>query len=162
MSENGFENEAAAAADAAEVDASAEYGPGGGEGEVEPGAEGPAGTGVEGADAAFELERREDENAQDRSYEAPDFPDELGEDLTPAAEQGNRDGDEMVAEGQDEADVAELSGDTLQVDALEDDGITPVADDDGLPQVADSFSEEDAEGSPADVPGTEGTAPENL
>lgn len=150
MSENGFENEAAQAADAADVDAYAEYGQDGGEGEVEPGAEGPAGTGVEGADAAFELERREEETAQDRSDEAPDFPDELGEDLTPAAEQGNRDGDEMVAAGQDDAEVAELSGDLRDVDALEDDGITPLADDDGLPQVSDSFSEQDAEAGPAD------------
>lgn len=83
---------------------------------VEPGAEGPEGTGIEGADDAL----IEDAGWEDET-EAPDISDEFSTDPVAAAEQGNRPGDEMVSEGDDDAEVAELDGDDLDVDALSDD-----------------------------------------
>ena len=60
---------------------------------IEPGAEGPEGTGIEGADDALVDEAGwEDEN------EAPGLSDEFNTDQSPAAEQGNRVGDEMVSD----------------------------------------------------------------
>ncbi|MFC0672429.1 hypothetical protein [Brachybacterium hainanense] len=41
-----------------------------------------------------------------------------GPDERTAAEQGNREGDEMAAEGQDRSELADLTGDALEVDAL--------------------------------------------
>ncbi|MCG7310675.1 hypothetical protein [Brachybacterium sp. ACRRE] len=84
--------------------------------DVEPGAEGPEGTGVEGADDILEEER--DRDAEDDSFYDSDYPSGLGEDDSAAAEQGNRDGDEMVSEGDDAEEVSELDGDTEDVDAL--------------------------------------------
>ncbi|MBM6591374.1 hypothetical protein [Brevibacterium sp. RIT 803] len=85
---------------------------------VEPGAEGPEGTGIEGADnELLDAKDMESGNA------APDIPDEFSTDSSPAAEQGNRRSDHMVSEDHDDAEVAELSGDDLDVDALADDGI---------------------------------------
>lgn len=105
---------------------------------VEPGADGPEGTGVEGADdALIEGAGWEDEN------EAPDLSDEFNTDQSPAAEQGNRVGDEMVSEGDDDFEVAELDGDDLDVDALADDGIEEVSVIDGMPEVIDDSYEED-------------------
>lgn len=85
------------------------------EDETEPGAEGPAGSGVEGADDILEAER---EHADGEDRFDMDLTDELGEDDSAAAEQGNRDGDEMVSEGDDPEEVSELDGDTEDVDAL--------------------------------------------
>lgn len=105
---------------------------------VEPGADGPEGTGIEGADDALvEAEGVEDE------LNAPDLPGEFSTDASPAAEMGNRPGDEMVSDDGDEAEVAELAGDDLDVDALADDGIEEVAVIDGMPEVIDDSFEED-------------------
>lgn len=95
---------------------------------TEPGAEGPIGTGVEGADDILEAERQGDDDGIDSADLHPRFaPDEVA-----AAEQGNRIGDEMASGGGDAAEVAELTGDTLDVDELSDDGIRAVSDVDGL------------------------------
>ncbi|UVY84199.1 hypothetical protein NLU66_00980 [Brachybacterium sp. NBEC-018] len=83
--------------------------------------------GVQDADAILELERERD--AEERTDSAADFPVELGEEDVAAAEQGNRDGDEMVAEGEDPREVAELDGDDEDVDAFEDE---PFTEDDPL------------------------------
>ncbi|MGC2941335.1 MULTISPECIES: hypothetical protein [unclassified Brevibacterium] len=108
------------------------------DGPVEPGAEGPEGTGVEGADDVLVDDAGwEDEN------EAPDLSDEFNTDQSPAAEQGNRVGDEMVSEGDDDFEVAELDGDDLNVDALADDGTEEVSVIDGMPEVIDDSFEED-------------------
>ena len=105
---------------------------------IEPGAEGPEGTGVEGADDALVDDAGwEDEN------EAPGLSDEFNTDQSPAAEQGNRVGDEMVSEGDDDFEVAELDGDDLNVDALADDGTEEVSVIDGMPEVIDDSYEED-------------------
>lgn len=104
---------------------------------VEPGAEGPEGTGTEGADDALvEDAGREDEN------DAPDLDGEFDSDPITAAEQGNRPGDEMVSEDDDNAEVAELSGDGLDVDALDDDGVEEVSVIDGMPEVIDDNYDE--------------------
>lgn len=105
---------------------------------VEPGAEGPEGTGIEGADdALIEDVGWEDEN------DAPALDGELDTDPIAAAEQGNRPGDEMVSDDDDSAEVAELSGDDLDVDALADDGIEEVAVGDGMPEViVDGYDED--------------------
>lgn len=99
-------------------------------GSVEPGSEGPEGTGIEGADDAL-LADTEDADAPSDSLRAID---EFTSEETAAAEQGNRFGDEMVSEGDDDAEVAELDGDDLDVDALADDGVRGVDVIDGLPQ----------------------------
>ena len=105
---------------------------------VEPGADGPEGTGIEGADDALvEADGADDE------LDAPDIPDEFSTDSSPAAEMGNRPGDEMVSDDEDEDEVAELAGDDLDVDALADDGIEEVAVIDGMPEVIDDSFEED-------------------
>ena len=105
---------------------------------VEPGAEGPEGTGTEGADdALIEDAGRDDEN------DAPDLDGEFDTDPIAAAEQGNRPGDEMVSDDEDSAEVAELSGDDLDVDALADDNIEEVAVIDGMPEVIDDNYNED-------------------
>src|SRR5699024_7710308 len=59
---------------------------------------------------------------QDDENDEPDLSDEFNTDQSPAAEQGNRVGDEMVSEGDDDFEVSELDGDDLNVDALADDG----------------------------------------
>ena len=105
---------------------------------IEPGAEGPEGTGIEGADDALVDEAGwEDEN------EAPGLSDEFNTDQSPAAEQGNRLGDEMVSDDDDEFEVAELDGDDLNVDALADDGTEEVSVIDGVPEVIDDSYQED-------------------
>ncbi|WP_114853392.1 hypothetical protein [Brachybacterium sp. YJGR34] len=69
---------------------------------------GPTGPdGVESADRLFELERERD--ALSRSEDAADFPRDLGEEDMAAAEQGNRDGDEMVSDGEEPDELAELA-----------------------------------------------------
>lgn len=83
---------------------------------IDDGAEGPRGTGVEGADDI--LEEGRDRDAEDASFDRSDYPSALGEDDSAAAEQGNRDGDEMVSEGDDPEEVAELDGDDEDVDAI--------------------------------------------
>ncbi len=105
---------------------------------VEPGAEGPVGTGIEGADDAL-LEDTDSAEGDPEMIDdnAPGVPDELSVDETSAAEQGNRDGDEMTSDGEDEAEVAELAGDDLNVDALADDDIEDVDVIDGMPEVID-------------------------
>ncbi|MGO2038180.1 MAG: hypothetical protein ACTH2U_17025 [Brevibacterium sp.] len=105
---------------------------------VEPGAEGPEGTGIEGAD-----DELIEEAGWDDENDAPALDGELDTDPVAAAEQGNRPGDEMVSEDDDDAEVAELSGDDLDVDALADDGIEEVADIDGTPEVIDDNYDED-------------------
>lgn len=105
---------------------------------VEPGAEGPEGTGTEGADDALV----EDTGMEDDA-DAPALSAEFSTDSTAAAELGNRPGDEMVSEDEDNAEVAELSGDDLDVDALADDGIEEVAVIDGMPEVIDDNYDED-------------------
>lgn len=105
---------------------------------VEPGSEGPEGTGVEGADdELIEDAGWEDEN------DAPALDGELDTDPVAAAEQGNRPGDEMVSDDDDDAEVADLAGDDLDVDALADDGIEEVAVIDGTPEVIDDNYDED-------------------
>lgn len=105
---------------------------------IEPGAEGPEGTGIEGADDALVDDAGwEDEN------EAPGLSDEFNTDQSPAAEQGNRVGDEMVSDDDDEFEVAELDGDDLNVDALADDGTEEVSVIDGMPEVIDDSYQED-------------------
>lgn len=76
--------------------------------------------GVENADSILELEREEHRDASTRADYAPDFPRDLGEEDLAAAEQGNRDGDEMASEGDDPYELSELSGDDEDVDALGD------------------------------------------
>jgi hypothetical protein len=73
----------------------------------------------------------------------PDLSDEFNTDQSPAAEQGNRVGDEMVSEGDDDFEVSELDGDDLNVDALADDGTEEVSVIDGMPEVIDDSYEED-------------------
>lgn len=105
---------------------------------VEAGAEGPEGTGIEGADdELMDAQGLESGNA------APDIPDEFSSDSTPAAEQGNRRSDHMISEDHDEDEVAELAGDDLDVDALADDGVEEVAVIDGMPEVIDDNFDED-------------------
>ena len=82
--------------------------------------------GVEDADSILELERERD--AEGRTDDAADFPTELGEEDVAAAEQGNRDGDEMVSEGDDPREVAGLDGDDEDLAALGED----YSDEDGL------------------------------
>lgn len=105
---------------------------------VEPGAEGPEGTGIEGADDALI-----DDAGWDDENEAPGLSDEFNTDQSPAAEQGNRVGDEMVSDDDDEFEVAELDGDDLNVDALADDGTEEVSVIDGMPEVIDDSYQED-------------------
>lgn len=126
-------------ADAEDLDSDLETDPDGQDGPfVEPGADGPEGTGIEGADDVLVDDAGwEDEN------EAPDLSDEFNTDQSPAAEQGNRVGDEMVSEGDDDFEVAELDGDDLDVDALADDGTEEVSVIDGMPEVIDDSYEED-------------------
>lgn len=83
---------------------------------VEPGAEGPEGTGIEGAD-----DELLDAQGLESGNDAPDIPDEFSTDSSPAAEQGNRRSDHMISEDQDDAEVTQLAGDDLDVDALADD-----------------------------------------
>jgi hypothetical protein len=105
---------------------------------IEPGSEGPEGTGIEGADDALINDAGwEDEN------DAPGLDGEFDTDPTSAAEQGNRDGDEMVSDGDDDFEVAELDGDDLNVDALADNGIEEVANIDGMDEVIDNAYDED-------------------
>lgn len=73
--------------------------------------------GIEGADDILEADRERD--ADELSDDAADYDLEIGEDESVAAEQGNREGDEMVSEGDDPAEVAELGGDDLDIDAIE-------------------------------------------
>lgn len=105
---------------------------------VEPGAEGPEGTGTEGADDAL----IEDAGWEDEA-DAPALSGEYSSDSMTAAELGNRPGDEMVSDNEDESEVAQLSGDDLDVDALADDGIEEVAIIDGMPEVIDDNFDED-------------------
>ncbi|GAB2541617.1 hypothetical protein [Brachybacterium huguangmaarense] len=88
---------------------------------VEPGADGPVGQGVEGADDILEAEREHEDPDDDLSALGGfgDVEDEFGEDDSAAAEQGNRDGDEMVSEGDDAGEVEMLDGDDADVDAIE-------------------------------------------
>jgi hypothetical protein len=105
---------------------------------VEPGAEGPEGTGIEGADDAL----IEDSDVEDEN-DTPDIPDEFSTDSSTAAELGNRPGDEMVSDDGDDAEVAELAGDDLDVDALADDGIDSVEVIDGMPEVIDESTDDE-------------------
>ena len=88
--------------------------------------------GVESADRILELERERD--AATRSEDAADFPRELGEEDSAAADQGNRDGDEMISEGDDLDEVSELDGDDEAVEAFEDE---PFVEDDPLARPRD-------------------------
>lgn len=83
---------------------------------IEPGADGPVGQGVEGADTILEEDRPHDE--EDGLDRYGDLEDAQGFDESAAAEQGNRDEDEMVSEGDDAEEVAELGGDDQDVDAI--------------------------------------------
>src|SRR5699024_7838759 len=109
-----------------------------GEPDVEPGAHGPEGTGVEGADDVL-LEEAD----QDDENDEPDLSDEFNTDQSPAAEQGNRDSDEMVSEGDDDSEVSDLDADDHNVDALADDVTEAVSVLHGLPQLIDDSYEED-------------------
>lgn len=86
------------------------------EDEVQPGAEGPVGTGTEGADDALEADRASD--AERDALDMADYDDEFGQDEAAAGEQGNRDGDEMVSEGDDASEVTELTGNDDDIDAI--------------------------------------------
>lgn len=113
-----------------------------------PGSTGPVGTGVEGADDALEADREHDgEDGLDDGFGS--YVDELGEDDSAAAEQGNRDQDEMVSEGDDVREVDELDGDDLDVDAIggidEADGNGEYAGDDDMAG-DDSFDGDDEPG----------------
>lgn len=127
---------AEAEADQVDVDSGIDDEPA--EATVEPGAEGPEGTGIEGADDALI-----DDAGWDDENEAPGLSDEFNTDQSPAAEQGNRVGDEMVSDDDDEFEVAELDGDDLNVDALADDGTEEVSVIDGMPEVIDDSYQED-------------------
>lgn len=105
---------------------------------IEPGAEGPVGTGIEGADDALI-----DDVGWDDDAEAPGLDGEFDTDPVAAADQGNRAGDEMVSDGDDDFEVAELAGDDLDVDALADDDIESVDIIDGMPEVIDDSFDED-------------------
>ena len=72
---------------------------------VEPGAEGPPGSGVEGADDALVESTDDAGEIGDASGSESD----MAADLQPAAEQGHRPGDEMVADGDDPSEAADLS-----------------------------------------------------
>jgi hypothetical protein len=72
---------------------------------VEPGAEGPPGSGVEGADDALVESTDDAGEIGDASGSGSD----LAADLQPAAEQGHRAGDEMVSDGDDPSPVEDLS-----------------------------------------------------
>lgn len=109
-------------------------------GATEPGAEGPPGTGTEGADDVLEAERAEDRDPLEETEDSADYHGVFSEDLSTAAEQGNREGDEMVGEGHDNNQVADLAGDVLEVDARMEDGIEPVRDEDGISRVTDEFT----------------------
>ncbi|NNG18823.1 hypothetical protein HJ590_04415 [Naumannella sp. ID2617S] len=85
--------------------------PGADEDDIEPGSEGAYGTGVEGADQILEDERVR--TSGEEINEWADFDGEFGQDDSAAAEQGNRDQDEMVSEGDDPLEVDQLSGDAL-------------------------------------------------
>ena len=63
---------------------------------VEPGADGPEGTGIEGADDAL-LE----DSGEGDELDAPDISGEFSTDSATAADLGNRPGDEMVTEDED-------------------------------------------------------------
>lgn len=104
-----------------------------------PGAEGPVGTGVEGADDILEADRARD--AQDASFDAADVPETLSADELTAAEQGNREGDEMVAEGNSAGENIELAGDAANLDTVGDPGFA-------TPELA-----ADLEGNSAQTPG---------
>ena len=60
---------------------------------VDPGADGPEGTGIEGADDALV-----EDTDQDDELDAPDVDGEFDADPVAAAEQGNRPEDEMVTD----------------------------------------------------------------
>lgn len=83
---------------------------------IAPGAEGRYGSGIEGADQILEEERVRADGTQGQEW--GDFEDQDGQDDSAAAEQGNRDEDEMVSEGDDAREVAELGGDDWDVDAV--------------------------------------------
>ena len=74
-------------------------------GSVEPGAEGPPGSGIEDADDALVESSDDAGEIGDASGSESD----LAADLQPAAEQGHRPGDEMVADGDDPSEAADLS-----------------------------------------------------
>lgn len=76
----------------------------------------PAPTDTESIDDLLEEDRPHP--AQERDQDAPDYPSDMGGDESAAAEQGNRDGDEMVSEGDDPQEVAELDEDDQDVDAV--------------------------------------------
>lgn len=72
---------------------------------VEPGAEGPPGSGIEDADDALVVSSDDAGEILDASGDTSD----LAADLEPAAEQGHRAGDDMVADGDDPPQVKDLS-----------------------------------------------------
>lgn len=112
---------------------------------IAPGAKGPAGTGVEGADDAL----IDDAGWDDVPYDEDEIDDT--DDVLTAAEQGNRDGDAMAAQGDDSWEISDMSGDDLNVDALGVDPVRPVEVIDGLPEVIDGADdEESAEDSDSD------------
>ncbi|HLR45018.1 MAG TPA: hypothetical protein VK065_07510 [Brevibacterium sp.] len=78
-------------------------------GDVEPGADGPVGTGVEGADDVL-VDADDDAG---RIGDASGSPSGRAEDDAPAADQGNREGDEMVDEGDDASLASDMAGDDL-------------------------------------------------
>lgn len=84
--------------------------------EEEPGATGPLGTGTEGLDDVLEAEREHDGEDGLEAFGTVD--DGVGVDDVAAGEQGNREGDEMVSEGDDAREVAELAGDDEDIDAI--------------------------------------------
>lgn len=71
---------------------------------VEPGAEGPPGSGIEDADDALVESSDDAGQILDASGGASD----LAADMEPAAEQGHRAGDEMIADGDDPSEVEDL------------------------------------------------------
>lgn len=98
---------------------------------VEPGSEGPPGSGVEGADDVLVDPDDDAGEIADASGSASD----MSNDLQAAAEQGHRVGDDMVSQGDDPSQVEDLSGDALNIDALADDGAERIEEVDGLPRV---------------------------
>lgn len=104
---------------------------------IEPGSEGAYGTGVEGADQIMEDERVR--ASGDEINEWADFGDEFGEDDSAAAEQGNRDQDEMISEGDSLREVEQLSGDDWNVDTVGDSDVP--ADERRLAEGTDRFGD---------------------
>lgn len=75
---------------------------------------------IDDGQVGADREEARDAAAAEQAWGDPDaaFPSGLGADDATAAEQGNRDGDEMAAEGYDPGELADLAGDDQDLDEL--------------------------------------------